>query len=46
LLKALRDEAPQVCQHAAKALQELTGELLHQRPAAWRWWFAQQSNGE
>ena len=28
--------------NATEALQELTGELLHQRPEAWRWWFDQQ----
>ena len=41
-LTVLHDEDPQVRQHAAVALQELTGELLHQRPEAWRWWFEQQ----
>ncbi|MBQ43493.1 MAG: hypothetical protein CME15_13660, partial [Gemmatimonadetes bacterium] len=41
-LTVLLDEDPQVRQHATVALQELTGELLHQRPEAWRWWFEQQ----
>ena len=41
-LTALQDEDPQVRLHAAEALQELSGEHLHQRPEAWRWWFDQQ----
>ena len=45
-LTVLHDEDPQVRQHATEALQELTGELLHQRPEAWRWWFEQQPNEE
>ena len=45
-LTVLHDEDPQVRQHATEALQELTGELLHQRPEAWRWLLAQQPNEE
>ena len=41
-LTALHDEDQTVRQHAAEALQELTGELLHHRPEVWRWWFEQQ----
>ena len=45
-LAALRDEDPQVRQRAAEALQELTGEVLHQDPEAWRWFLEGQTNGE
>jgi HEAT repeat protein len=43
-LTVLHDEDPLVRQHATQALQELTGELLHERPEAWRWWFKQQAD--
>ena len=45
-LRALHDEDPQVRQRAVAALEELTGQFLHQRPEAWRWWFAQPPDAE
>ena len=45
-LTALHDADARVRQHATEALQTLTGELLHERPEAWRWWFEQQPNSD
>ena len=45
-LMVLHDEDEQVRHHATEALQELTGEVLHHRPEAWRWWFEQRRDGQ